>query len=332
MRREERSERIGWRPWAPRGSWAAFVLFITLTPGAAQSQGAGPDTVALVWSAPGDDGEIGTAAVYELRMSPAPIDDANWGAAAVVGGLPAPLSAGTLQRTVVRGLAPGTIVYFALRTADEVGNWSGLSNLMRWDWIYDTAPPAAPVGLSAAPQPGGSVRLDWSPNAEADLAGYVVYRALGEAEPFTALTGSPVQAATFMDSTLPAGTGSVRYQVTARDASGNESARSATASLTLAVGSTAWAVRPVAPNPSGPGRPVSFRLIVPRAGGEARLEILNNIGQRVRRIDLGTLASGTPVVEWDGRNDAGREVAPGAYTAWLIAGGTRVSVRLVRIP
>jgi len=299
---------------------------------AVPARGAVPDTVALVWTAPGDDGDIGTAAVYEMRMSADPIDDANWGAATVVGHLPAPLAAGTRQRTVVRGLASGTIVYFALRTGDEAGNWSELSNLVRWDWIYDAAAPAAPVGLTATPQAGGSVRVDWTPNAEADLANYAVYRSLGESGSFTAVAGSPVQAATFVDGTIPGGTSSVRYQVTARDASGNESARSATASLTLAVGSAAWAVRPVYPNPSGPGRSVSFRLVVPEAGGSARLEVLNNIGQRVRRIDLGALASGTPVIEWDGRNDAGREVAPGAYTVWLIAGGSRVSVRLVRVP
>ena len=52
----------------------------------------------------------------------------------------------------------------------------------------------------------------------------------------------------------------------------------------------------------------------------------------MRLLDLGAVGAGSPVVQWDGRSDGGREVAPGVYTAWLIAGGTRLSIRLVRVP
>ena len=86
------------------------------------------------------------------------------------------------------------------------------------------------------------------------------------------------------------------------------------------------------PNPSNAGTTVYLRLMVPAPGGDAVLEIVNNAGQRVRRIDLGTRSPGATVEEWVGKNDAGREVAPGVYTVWLIAGSTRVSVRLVRVP
>jgi flagellar hook assembly protein FlgD len=72
--------------------------------------------------------------------------------------------------------------------------------------------------------------------------------------------------------------------------------------------------------------------VVPGAGGSAVVDNTTNTGLLVRRIDLGTLSPGPMIVHWDGRNDAGRECAPGAYTAWLTSGSTRVSVKLVRVP
>ena len=338
MPREERMARCDRRSRRP-AAWpsarvlvAALPLALLLAPISVQAQGAGPDSLSLVWTAPGDDGAVGTASVYELRMSASPIDGDNWGAAAMVRGLPAPLPAGASQRVMVRGLTRGTPCYFAIRSADEVGNWSGISNLLLLDWIVDATAPAAPLGLTGSSQPGGSVLLTWSANAEADLAGYVVHRGMAAGGPFVALNGSPLVESRYADVAIPGGSETIWYQLSARDATGNESARSGTIRVDLVAGSAAWGIRPVYPNPSGPGRPVRFQLVVPPAGGSARVEILNSIGQRVRRMDLGALAPGAPVVQWDGRNDAGREVAPGAYTAWLIAGSTRSGVRLVRVP
>jgi len=332
MRKDERMVKVGASPrrW---GAWlAALALCIALVPTPAGAQGAPADTVMLTWTAPGDDGPIGTASAYDLRVSTAPIDDANWGAAAVVSGLPTPLTAGTRQSTVVRGLSYGTTYYFAIKTADDAGNWSGLSNVLRWDWVYDTAPPAAPSGLAAVPMSGGGVRMSWSPNSEADLAGYTIYRSLGPAGPFAALNGPLVTATTYDDGTIPAGTAAVWYQVTARDNSGNESARSSAIRVALSAESGAWTMEPAYPNPSGAGATVRIPLGVPPAGGSPRIEIVNSIGQRVRRIDPGPLQPGTTEIQWDGRNDAAREVAPGAYTAWLVEGTTRIGVRLVRVP
>ncbi len=340
MPKTERMLGIGQRTQGPRSLLVGLALTLVLTsplapplaPTVAYAQGAGADSLSLAWSAPGDDGQIGTASLYEMRRSGSPIDEGNWSTATVVSGSPVPLPAGTRQLMVVRGLTSGTTYYFAIKTADEAGNWSGLSNVVRWNWIYDTAPPAAPSGLSAALQGGGGVLVNWSPNSEADLAGYIVYRGLSVGGPFTALNGPLVTSTSYVDGTIPTGTETVWYQITARDGTGNESARSGAVSVTLAAGTTAWAFRLAFPNPSGPGKSVGLPLVVPPAGGNARIEIANNIGQRVRRIDLGALAPGTPIIEWDGRNDAGREVAPGAYTAWLIAGSTRIAVRLVRVP
>src|SRR5262245_31372974 len=245
---DERS-RTEQRPQGAGSLLAALALALALAPGMARAQ-APADTLTLVWTAPGDDGNVGSALAYEMRMSQTPIDESNWSGAAVVIGAPAPLPAGASQRMVARGLIYGTTYYFAIKSVDDAGNWSPISNLVRWDWVLDTAPPAAPTGITAAIVAGG-VRVTWTPNSEADLAGYSVYRSVAASGPFTDVSGSLLTSPTFLDATIPAGTAVVWYQVTARDNSGNESARSSVASLTLVATSTGtWAIDPGYPNPS----------------------------------------------------------------------------------
>ena len=71
-------------------------------------------------------------------------------------------------------------------------------------------------------------------------------------------------------------------------------------------------------------------MYLPSTGGE--LQLTDDAGRLVRRLDLGSVAPGQRTITWDGLNDAGRPVVPGVYTAWLIAGASRASVRLVRVP
>jgi hypothetical protein len=86
------------------------------------------DGVLLRWMAPGDDGDGGAAAVYDVRYSAAPIaTESEFQSATEVSGEPAPQAAGTQQSMVVYGLSPGTY-YFAIKAMDEAGNPSGLSN------------------------------------------------------------------------------------------------------------------------------------------------------------------------------------------------------------
>ena len=94
--------------------------------------GSGNGEVDLSWTAPGDDGNQGQASTYDIRYVPyanGPIDtETEWNGATQVAGEPNPGSAGTSESFTVGGLTPGASYYFALKTADEVPNWSGLSN------------------------------------------------------------------------------------------------------------------------------------------------------------------------------------------------------------
>lgn len=85
--------------------------------------------VALEWTAPGDDGRFGRAQAYLLRYSTEPITDANFDQATTVPGVLKPRPSGSRESFIVEGLEPDTRYYFALRTMDEAGNWSALSNV-----------------------------------------------------------------------------------------------------------------------------------------------------------------------------------------------------------
>lgn len=85
--------------------------------------------VTLTWTAPGDDGFTGVARYYDLRYSTSPITANNWDQATRVKDIARPRVAGANEACLVAGLAPNTLYYFGLRTADERQNWSGISNI-----------------------------------------------------------------------------------------------------------------------------------------------------------------------------------------------------------
>ncbi len=104
----------------------------TTPPSAIANLAAGNATissVALTWTAPGDDGTIGTATTYDIRYATAAITTANWASATKVTGIPAPKVTGSAESFTIAGLSSSTKYYVAVKTADEVPNWSSLSNV-----------------------------------------------------------------------------------------------------------------------------------------------------------------------------------------------------------
>jgi chitodextrinase len=103
----------------------------------------------LAWTAVGDDSLTGTATSYQIRYSTTPITLASFASATVVTGVPVPAVAGTAQSVVVRSLSRQVTYYFALRTADDAGNLSALSNVPSAT-TTDTVAPAAIRTLAAS--------------------------------------------------------------------------------------------------------------------------------------------------------------------------------------
>ncbi|MGD0199186.1 MAG: hypothetical protein ABSD27_00390 [Bryobacteraceae bacterium] len=87
----------------------------------------------------------------------------------------------------------------------------------------DTFAPAVPSGLSAVAGVG-AILLNWEPDPEPDLRGYYVYRSADGQPP--ARLGELATTPAYSDSAVQSGK-RYRYEVTAVDQKGNESARSA---------------------------------------------------------------------------------------------------------
>lgn len=79
-----------------------------------------------------------------------------------------------------------------------------------------------------------------------------------------------------------------------------------------------------APNPFASFARISFR--VPRSG-RVTLLFHDVAGRRVRTLPLGIVVHGEQVATWDGRDDDGRALRPGAYLCSLELNGERLGAR-----
>ena len=97
----------------------------------AATPGQYPGEVRLTWTAPGDDGSVGTATSYIIKVAHTPITAANFDAVADLDRWsfePTPLPGASAETLFVYGLAPDSTWYFALKATDEVPNTSAVSN------------------------------------------------------------------------------------------------------------------------------------------------------------------------------------------------------------
>ena len=90
-----------------------------------------------------------------------------------------------------------------------------------------------------------------------------------------------------------------------------------------------FGLRAAYPNPAHREVSLVFTLPTPQ---EVEMEVFDAQGRRMRHLLSGPLAAGSQRLVWDGRDDAGRPVASGAYLVRLTAGAEHeiTALRLVR--
>ncbi|RJO58906.1 hypothetical protein C4546_04885 [Candidatus Parcubacteria bacterium] len=87
------------------------------------------NSITLTWTAPGDDGNTGQATAYQIRYNTTAISEASWALATPLANPPTPKPAGQTESLLVANLQPNQNYYFALKTSDEAGNLSAISNI-----------------------------------------------------------------------------------------------------------------------------------------------------------------------------------------------------------
>jgi hypothetical protein len=93
----------------------AVITDLTVTSWTAHS-------ITLSWTAPGDDGTLGTAAAYDVRYATEPITYYTWNSARRATGEPTPQPAGSPETFTIEGLTEDETYHVAVSARDEAGN------------------------------------------------------------------------------------------------------------------------------------------------------------------------------------------------------------------
>jgi hypothetical protein len=115
---------------APVILFTVAVLCLATAPSARAQVDTVDWIISVRWTAPGDDGMVGTASAYDVRYSLNPITAGNWNSATQATGEHAPSPAFSTDSFTIMGLLPDTPYYVAVKARDEASNWSVLSNVI----------------------------------------------------------------------------------------------------------------------------------------------------------------------------------------------------------
>jgi beta propeller repeat protein/parallel beta-helix repeat protein len=92
--------------------------------------GSTQNSAIVTWTVPGVESTYRKPTQYDVRYAGSLIEDASWDTATPVQGEPVPSTVGQEQSFTIVGLSSGSTFYVAIKTRDELGNTSWLSNVV----------------------------------------------------------------------------------------------------------------------------------------------------------------------------------------------------------
>jgi hypothetical protein len=253
------------------------------------------------------------------RFDPALIG--NWNIGALFASGPFRLAAGQTTRfSLALAYAPDLA---GLRQTVQTAQLIHEGN---YDEILATDVSASDLHASSGPE---GIRLEWRAGVE-DLAALQVWKAKGDAPAEIDYErcdsrGMLSQAGRwqYLDTDVVAGqVYSYRLEAIATDAT-----RFFLGPVVVRAAALArWALDVLGPNPGRDAAHLRFDLPV---ASEARVEVFDVAGRCVRHLVTARLPAGRHPIVWDGRNDAGHQVAGGLYVVRLSGSGITRSRRVM---
>jgi hypothetical protein len=177
----------------------------------------------------------------------------------------------------------------------------------------------------------GAVKLTWTTLSECDNVGFHIHRSAQGASSFMQVTDRLIPGAgtssephsySYVDRSVLAGN-TYWYRLADVDLWGNETLHGP---ISVLVTPAEFALTAPSPNPFSAVAAMRLSLA---GDGQVSVRIYNVAGDLVRVLHDGPTGPGVHDVLWDGRDDLGRKLPPGAYTVAALAGGARQSRRVV---
>lgn len=295
------------------------------------SSGAG--SVTLTWSAPGGDSLVGRATRYDLRYSAQMITPQNFPQATQAPDMPLPATPGTTQSYVLDGPPAGVICYLALKTVDEAGNWSAMSNVIARIPLSTVQAPAASTLIS--PEDGATGVATGPILAWQASGGAASYRLQVAREPnflSPVLDQAGIVATSYAVGGL-ANDSTYHWRVQASNEGGLSAWSSVRSFRTVAapVAPPVLVISFSAPRPN-PARDLSrFDCTLPEAT-QVKVEVFDLGGRRVRLLADESYGPGPRELAFDLRDDRGVRLAAGVYLVRAQLGSTAFRRRIVIVP
>jgi hypothetical protein len=308
-----------------------LVILVTITIlGPAWVASSMADSVTLIWTAPGEDSLVGRADRYDLRYSTQLITAQNFGQADSATRMPLPATPGTRQSYVLDGLPSGVLHYIAIKTADQAGNWSAISNVISRMPQSTAQAPAATALMS--PEDGATgVAIDptlaWQASSGATSYRMQVARAVDFSSPVVDQGG--IVGTSYAVGGL-ANDSTYYWRVQATSAGGLSVWSSVRSFQTVAeaVAHPLPGVSFSAPRPN-PARDQSrFECTLPEAA-QVKVEVFDLVGRRVALLADQACAAGPLELVFDLRDDRGLRLVAGVYLVRAQLGSAAFKQRLV---
>ena len=128
-------------------------------------------TITLQWTAPSDPDPRANVSAYTIKSFSEEITETNWNNTQNIAYNLPPQAPGTMEELLLEYTLPSGLLYFAVKSLDDAGNISPLSNNTSAQATTDITAPADIIDLSAGTPGNTTVPLTWTASGDNGIDG-----------------------------------------------------------------------------------------------------------------------------------------------------------------